>query len=47
MKKLIYGTLFLAIIGIGFTSCEKEEIVNSTKDKIVKEVYLPLITLKS
>lgn len=26
MKKLIYGGLFLAIVGIGFTSCEKEEI---------------------
>lgn len=29
MKKLIYGTLFLALVGIGFTSCEKENLSNS------------------
>lgn len=26
MKKLIYGTLFLAIVGIGFVACQKEKI---------------------
>ncbi len=26
MKKLIYGTLFLALVGIGVVSCEKEEV---------------------
>lgn len=30
MKKLKYGVLFLAIVGIGFTSCEKEEIVEDS-----------------
>ena len=24
MKKLIYGTLFLALVGIGFVGCKKE-----------------------
>jgi len=27
MKKLIYGTLFLAIVGIGFVACEKDEVI--------------------
>lgn len=35
MKKLIYGGLFLALVGIGFTSCEKEEIV---KDNSISKV---------
>lgn len=26
MKKVKYGALFLALVGIGFTSCEKEEV---------------------
>jgi hypothetical protein len=29
MKKLIYGTLFLALVGIGLVGCKKENIVNS------------------
>ncbi len=39
MKKLKYGVLFLAIVGIGFTSCEKEEINHpeSTKNSQFEE----------
>lgn len=28
MKKLIYGGLFLALVGIGFIGCNKEDINN-------------------
>ena len=31
MKKVIYVALFLALVGIGFSSCEKEEVINSSK----------------
>lgn len=34
MKKLIYGTLFLAIVGIGFASCEKKNVKIDTKENI-------------
>lgn len=32
MKKLMYGGLFLALVGIGFMACKKE--ISSTKEKI-------------
>lgn len=28
MKKLVYGSLFLVLVGIGFSGCKKEEMVN-------------------
>jgi hypothetical protein len=31
MKKLIYGSLFLAIVGIGIVGCEKETIIRSNQ----------------
>lgn len=30
MKKLIYGTLFLALVGIGFVGCKKEQLNKSS-----------------
>ncbi|MFD1550701.1 hypothetical protein DNU06_06155 [Putridiphycobacter roseus] len=36
MKKVMYGTLFLALVGIGFSSCEKEE-VEKPIDQIVTD----------
>lgn len=41
MKKLIYGTLFLALIGIGFTSCEKENTEENFQfDQLENESHL-------
>lgn len=37
MKKLIYGTLFLAVVGIGFVACEKEITNELQKSKIESE----------
>lgn len=34
MKKLIYGTLFLALVGIGVVGCKKELPKNSLKEQI-------------
>lgn len=31
MKKLIYGTLFLALVGIGLLSCQKTEILKTNQ----------------
>lgn len=48
MKKLIYGTLFLASVGIGITSCEKKELnnsINSNDVKIENKSHIP--TFKS
>ena len=38
MKKLIYGGLFLALVGIGFYSCQKAEILKKeqTKETLVE-----------
>jgi hypothetical protein len=33
MKKLIYGTLFLALVGIGVSSCKKEKLLDSLSNK--------------
>lgn len=43
MKKLIYGTFILAIVGIGVVSCEKEEIAETEN----KTVIQPERTLES
>ncbi|WP_123776098.1 hypothetical protein [Brumimicrobium aurantiacum] len=37
MKKLIYGGLLLALVGIGFTSCEKEEILKDNSTSKVED----------
>lgn len=39
MKKLIYGTLLFATVGIGLFSCEKEEVVgiNSTAHEVLDQ----------
>ena len=34
MKKMIFGGLFLAIVGIAFVACEKEEIVESNNENV-------------
>ena len=34
MKKLIYGTLFLAIVGIGLVSCQKAEILKTNQSSV-------------
>lgn len=36
MKKLMYGALFLATVGIGVLSCQKEEIADAVVDKTEK-----------
>ncbi|MDX1350286.1 MAG: hypothetical protein R3279_08565 [Putridiphycobacter sp.] len=35
MKKLKYGALFLALVGIGFASCEKEKIKVEKNSEVV------------
>ncbi len=44
MKKLIYGSLFLAIVGIGIVGCKKENVnpVKNTSDGLVVSSYLKL-----
>jgi hypothetical protein len=34
MKKLIYGTLFLAFVGIGVIGCKKEVIQNPIPQEV-------------
>ncbi|MFD1552446.1 hypothetical protein DNU06_10555 [Putridiphycobacter roseus] len=38
MKKLIYGLLFLVTVGIGFASCEKEEVITNSEKLKSEEV---------
>lgn len=39
MKKLIYGGLFFTIVGVGITSCQKEEIIPTEKNTKQDESY--------
>lgn len=39
MKKLIYGAFFLAIVGIVFASCKKEEVkIDASKNNFTSEI---------
>jgi hypothetical protein len=43
MKKLIYGSLFLAIVGVGIVSCTKEEIKatnNQSPEKVITDSFI-------
>lgn len=40
MKKLKYGMVFLAIVGIGLVSCEKEEVRTNTDLEEVEPINL-------
>lgn len=33
MKKLIYGGLFLAIVGIGFVGCKKDNVIRNANNE--------------
>lgn len=52
MKKLIFGTLFLALVGIGTTGCKKEVLndnslsVQNSRELIYKLDKIPLINFK-
>lgn len=39
MKKLIYGTLFLALVGIGVVGCKKDNSITNIDSKMTKSVY--------
>ena len=39
MKELIYGGLFLTIVGVGITSCQKEKIIPTTEYTKQDESY--------
>jgi len=46
MKKLIYGTLFLALVGIGVSGCKKE-ITNNTPNAVLKNSIENIPTFQS
>jgi hypothetical protein len=45
MKKLTYGALFLAILGVGIVGCKKEQLTldSSVNNKVSNELMLKSI----
>jgi hypothetical protein len=41
MKKLIYGGLFLTLLGSGFVSCKKQKLENNSKPINEKSNFEP------